>query len=199
MSKDELASSSDRALGQALLSIARSAVGTRFGLCRVSEPADPALSEPGATFVTLKREGELRGCIGSLDAVRPLGIDVRENAIAAAFRDPRFPGLMASEYASTTFEVSLLSPPQRIAFASERDLLGKLEQGVDGVVLEFESRRATFLPQVWDGFATACAFVAALKRKAGLQEDFWSPELKVSRYRVTKWAEAEFPEIELTG
>lgn len=198
MARDETPPANDRKLGHALLRIARSAVGHRLGLCSIDEPAHRALTERGASFVTLKYDGDLRGCIGSLDAVRPLGIDARENALAAAFRDPRFPPLAIAEYPTTAFEVSLLSPPERVAFGSESDLLARLRPGADGVVLEYGSRRATFLPQVWEGFATPSAFIAALKRKAGLAEDFWSPTLNVSRYRVAKWTENEFEPSELS-
>ena len=185
-------------LGQVLLTIARGAIGRKLGLGVVDEPKHDALVAHAATFVTLKREGELRGCIGSLDPVRPLGVDVRENAIAAAFRDPRFPPLSAVEYQTTSVEVSLLSSRERISVASEGELYVCLRPGIDGVILEYDSHRATFLPQVWEAFADSRTFLAALKCKAGLPEDFWNTRVNVSRYRVTKWAENDFLSSELT-
>ena len=187
----------ERDLGRVLLTIAGIAIARKLGLGVVDEPKHDALVAHAATFVTLKREGELRGCIGSLDPIRPLGIDVRENAIAAAFRDPRFPPLSAVEYQTTSVEVSLLSSRERIAVASEDELRVCLRPGLDGVILEYGSHRATFLPQVWEAFADPRTFLAALKCKAGLPEDFWSPLVNVSRYRVTKWTESEFLSSEM--
>jgi len=182
----------DPDLGSALLAIARSAIGGELGL-RASPPRDhAALAAPGATFVTLKQAGDLRGCIGSLERRRPLGVDVRENAKAAAFHDPRFPPLTAREFDTTSIEVSLLSRDERIDARSENDLIAGLRPGVDGVVVQHGANRGTFLPQVWETIADPQAFLAALKRKAGLPEAFWSPQLNVSRYTVTKWAEPEF-------
>ena len=187
---------SERALGRALLTIARSAIGTELGFRPLAEASHAALTLPAATFVTLKHSGELRGCIGSLKPLRPLRVDVRENAIAAAFRDPRFPPLAVVEFEATSVEVSLLSADERLDVLDEEDLVAHLRPGVDGVILEYGRLRATFLPQVWEALADPRAFLAALKRKAGLPEDFWSPRVNVSRYRVTKWMESEFPESE---
>ncbi len=162
-------------LGRALLTIARSAIAARLELPRAGEPRAPALLEPAATFVTLRRDGELRGCIGTLEPVRPLGVDVRENAVAAAFRDPRFPPLAVAEFEATSIEVSLLSAAERVVFDDEEDLLARLRPGIDGVILEFAGRRATFLPQVWEALADPREFVAALKRKAGWPAGFLEP------------------------
>jgi len=142
--------------------------------------------------VTLRQSGELRGCIGSLQAVRPLGVDVRDNAIAAAFFDPRFTPLAETELRETSIEVSLLSPSEWIEVADEEDLLARLRPGVDGLILECGRHRATFLPQVWEILDTPREFLAALKCKAGLPQDFWSPLVNVSRYAVTKWTERDF-------
>jgi AmmeMemoRadiSam system protein A len=119
-------------------------------------------------------------------------VDVRENALAAAFRDPRFPPLALAEYESTSVEVSLLSPTEPFPVADEADLLARLRPGVDGVIIECGHCRATFLPQVWESLGEPRQFLAALKRKAGLPEGFWSREMKIARYRVTKWTENEF-------
>jgi AmmeMemoRadiSam system protein A len=138
------------------------------------------------------REGDLRGCIGSLEPRRTLLADVRANAVAAAFRDPRFPPLTAREFVATSVEVSLLSQSERVAVVNEADLLARLRPGVDGIVLEYGPRRATFLPQVWESLPEPRQFLAALKKKAGLAADFWSPDLRVARYSVSKWKESDF-------
>lgn len=176
-------------LGTALLRLARGAIAQRLG--RAAPPPDwlPALGEPGATFVTLTREGALRGCIGSLEAHQPLQDDVRQNALAAAFRDPRFPPLAAAEYDAVRVEVSLLSVPQPLRFDDEADALGQLRPGIDGLILSCEGRRATFLPQVWEGLPDPARFLAHLKRKAGLAEDYWSAAMTLARYEVQKWKE----------
>ena len=182
----------DRDLGRALLTIARSAIAARLDLHGGDEPRDAALAQPAATFVTLRCGGDLRGCIGSLEPVRPLGVDVRENALAAAFRDPRFPPLVAQEFDATSIEVSLLSAAERLDVRSAEELAHRLRPGGDGLILEHDGRRVTYLPQVWDAIPDPRAFVAALKRKAGWPEGFWSPRMNVFRYGVTKWTEPEF-------
>ena len=188
----------DSDLGRTLLTIARSAIGAELGLRSSADASHAALAQPAATFVTLKLDDELRGCIGSLKPMRPLAVDVRENAIAAAFRDPRFPPLAVVEFEATSVEVSLLSADERIDVRDEEDLLAQLRPGVDGLVIEYGFHRATFLPQVWESLPAARDFLAALKRKAGLPVDFWSAQLSVSRYGVTKWQESEFLTSEQT-
>ena len=183
---------SDADLGRVLLSIARSAIGAELGFGASAHAHHAALAEPAATFVTLKLADELRGCIGTLKPQRALHVDVRENAIAAAFRDPRFPPLAVGEFEATTVEVSLLSADERLDVRDEDDLLARLRPDVDGLVLEYGRHRATFLPQVWESLPEPRAFLAALKRKAGLPADFWSPQVNVSRYGVTKWTEGEW-------
>lgn len=178
-------------LGRELLRLARSAIAARFGqVIAASTASDPALTAPGATFVTLTQQGRLRGCIGSLEAWRPLAEDVRENACAAAFRDPRFPPLAADELAQTRVEVSLLSPAAPLRFSSEADALARLQPGVDGVILECAGRRATFLPQVWEQLPEPRTFMAHLKQKAGLPANYWGPDVRLERYTVHKWKEA---------
>lgn len=177
-------------LGTALLALARNAIEQGFGgIPRAFEPC-PELVRPGATFVTLTQSGELRGCIGSLEAHRPLATDVVENAIAAAFRDPRFPPLASGELAHTRIEVSLLEMPKSITFANEADALACLRPGVDGLILSYGHRRATFLPQVWESLPDRKQFVSQLKRKAGLPADFWDDQITLARYGVQKWKEA---------
>jgi AmmeMemoRadiSam system protein A len=182
----------DDDLGRALIDSARQAIAAELNLAADSPPAHAALLRPGATFVTLFCRGELRGCIGSLRATRALGADVRENAVAAAFRDPRFPPLAPTEFAGTWIEVSLLSAAQSHRFPTEAALRERLRPGVDGVILEHNQCRATFLPQVWETLPEARDFLAALKQKAGLPVDFWSPQLNVALYEVTKWKEQDF-------
>lgn len=175
--------------GATLIKLAREAIAGQFGAPVPPAPDEAWLIEPGATFVTLMQDGDLRGCIGSIAAHRPLLQDVRANAVAAAFRDPRFEPLLESEFARTSVEVSLLSPMQAMAFDSEQDALSQLRPGVDGVIFEYAQRRSTFLPQVWEQLPTPETFMAQLKRKAGLAADFWAPEVKLSRYTVDKWKE----------
>jgi len=177
------------AQGSILLRLARQAIAARFGFAEATTPAADWLHEPGATFVTLTRQGALRGCIGSLQAHRPLHEDVQANARAAAFRDPRFAPLLAAELDITRVEVSLLSPAQALYFDNEDDALAQLQPGEDGLILEAGGYRSTFLPQVWEQLPTPAQFLAQLKRKAGLPGDFWSTEIRLSRYRVTKWQE----------
>jgi AmmeMemoRadiSam system protein A len=177
------------ALGRALLIRARNAIAAELGAATAPEPDDPALAQPGATFVTLTQEGHLRGCIGSLEARRPLDADVRANARAAAFADPRFSPLRGAELQHTRVEVSLLSPAAPIDFRDEEDAVRQLRPGLDGVILEWNGRRGTFLPQVWDNLHEPQLFLNLLKQKAGLPADFWAPDVKLYRYEVQKWKE----------
>ena len=186
-------------LGRALIGCARHAIATELALAADSPPVHAALLRRGATFVTLFHRGELRGCIGSLRATRELGFDVRENALAAAFRDPRFAPLAAPEFEATWVEVSLLSEAQSVRFDSECELRARLRPGIDGVTLELDQHRATFLPQVWDALPKAEDFLAALKHKAGIPLDFWSPRLNVALYQVTKWKERDDDDEGLRG
>jgi AmmeMemoRadiSam system protein B/AmmeMemoRadiSam system protein A len=176
--------------GRTLTALARNAIERKL-LDEDEMKVEAAwLGQCGATFVTLTRDGQLRGCIGSLEAARPLAADVAENALGAAFRDPRFPRLSADEWPRCRVEVSLLSAPKRVEFADEADLLAQLEPGVDGVILECDGKRATFLPQVWEGLADKRAFLAELVKKAGLPADTRLARCKVSRYRVAKFHES---------
>jgi AmmeMemoRadiSam system protein A len=178
-------------LGSAVLRIARSAIAEKLGVGTLDPMSHARLEQPSATFVTLRVVGELRGCVGSLHAVRTLREDVRTNAVAAAFRDPRFAPLAASELARTSLEISLLSADERIEVTSEEELLTRLRPGIDGVILEYGRHRATLLPQVWESLNDPRDFLTALKLKAGLPEGFWSDGITVSRYEVTTWKEHE--------
>lgn len=135
-----------------------------------------------ATFVTLERAGALRGCVGTLDACRPLLVDAALNAHAAALEDPRFEPLARAELADLEIHVSILSRPQPLAFRSEAELLALLRPGIDGLILRDGGRRGTFLPAVWQALADAPAFLGALKRKLGLPADYWSDTIEAWRY-----------------
>ena len=174
-----------------LLSIARAAISTALG--HTMQTAEDAvwLQACGACFVTLTQHGQLRGCVGTLEARRSLLDDVKANALAAALRDSRFAPLSAAELTHTRIELSLLSPLQALHFDSEAHALAQLQPGIDGVVLEFEHYRSTFLPQVWEQLPTACEFIAQLKYKAGLPRDFWAQGVRLQRYSVSKWKEAD--------
>jgi len=158
--------------------------GLQHGTALAVEAADFAapLSEAGASFVTLHRRDELRGCIGSLQAFRPLVSDVAENAFAAAFRDPRFSPLRAQELGDLTLDISVLSAPQSMRFSTEQDLLQQLQPHRDGLILQEGSRRGTFLPSVWESLPEPERFLQHLKIKAGLAPDHWSQDIQVWRY-----------------
>jgi AmmeMemoRadiSam system protein A len=177
--------------GEILLPIARAAIARGLNLSHTAEESAPWLAEQGACFVTLTQFGELRGCIGSLQAHSSLLDDVKRNAVSAALRDPRFKPLSAAELDITTVEVSLLSRPQEMQVRDEADALAQMRPGVDGIVFAYGRYRSTFLPQVWESLAQPRNFLAILRRKAGLPDDFWAEGVKLSRYSVTKWSEAE--------
>ena len=181
-------------LGHRLVQIARQTIARQLGLSGESvdtAPDLPELKQPGATFVTLHdAAGHLRGCIGRLEACRPLAEDVRANAYAAAFQDPRFAPLRAQEWPGTQVEVSLLDVPEPLTVHIEAEALATLQPGIDGVIFEWQGHRATFLPQVWEQLPDAARFMAALKRKAGLAEDFWADDVHLSRYRVRSFSDA---------
>jgi AmmeMemoRadiSam system protein A len=142
----------------------------------------PELQVERATFVTLTINGALRGCIGMLEACRPLAEDVAENACAAAFGDPRFEPLSKEEFDLLDIHISVLSPPEEMTFSSEADLLEKIRPGVDGLILQDGGRRGTFLPSVWGELPGKEIFWMHLKMKAGLPTDYWSDTLRVFRY-----------------
>jgi AmmeMemoRadiSam system protein A len=155
--------------------------GNVLDVCLDELPAP--LSEPGACFVTLRAGGRLRGCIGSLEPTRPLGLEVVDRAAAAALHDPRFAPVRVDELAGITVHLSVLGPLERIDVHSREALIADLVAGRDGLVLAERGRRATFLPTVWRELPDREDFVRALERKAGLSSD-WSPDREAFRYRV---------------
>ena len=142
----------------------------------------PALRADRASFVTLKVEGKLRGCIGKTQACNPLVADVAENAYGAAFADDRFDPLTAAEVDDIDVKVSVLTDPEPLPFTGESDLLSRLRPGTDGLILACGSRRALFLPDVWETLPEPRDFLAHLKVKAGLRSDYWSDEISASRF-----------------
>ena len=175
--------------GRVLLPLARSAIAAQLGLGQAAQDDRPWLKQQGACFITLTQEDKLRGCIGTLRAHRALADDVKANAVAAAFRDPRFAPLGADEFAAVALEISVLSALEPLAFSDEPGALGQLRAGTDGVVFEYGYHTSTFLPQVWENFKEPAEFMAHLKYKAGLPPDFWDPTVRLSRYTVHKWRE----------
>lgn len=169
-----------------LLKLARASIqeGLKTGrpLAVDLQQYNPALTQKRASFVTLERNGQLRGCIGMLEAVRPLVQDIVENAFAAAFRDPRFPPLSEAEYTDLDIHVSILSPAEAIHFSSEQNLIAQLQPGIDGLILQEGYRRGTFLPSVWEQLPDPAQFLRHLKQKAGLPADYWSDTLQIFRY-----------------
>lgn len=169
-----------------LLDVARAAIARglrdRSPCAIMLDEHAPALRAYAATFVTLEIGGELRGCIGTLDAFRPLVVDTADNAFSAAYRDPRFPALAALEIDRLDIHIAILGTPEPIAFTCEQDLIEQLRPGIDGLILNEGGRRGTFLPAVWQSVADAREFLGHLKVKAGLPPDYWSDTIRVSRY-----------------
>jgi len=176
-----------------LLVVARASI--RHGLDGhrplVVDPAryPASLQQERAAFVTLTEEGRLRGCIGHLEACQALVRDVADNAFAAAFRDPRFQPLSAAELERIHIHVSVLSPQEPLDIGSELELLKVIRPGVDGLILEEEHHRGTFLPSVWETLRDPRQFLAHLKMKAGLSPEYWSDRMKVARYTTESFGE----------
>jgi len=176
---------------QLLLNLAKDSI--QHGL-QTGRPIQPDLDnypaeliEPRATFVTLRTNhstDKLRGCIGMLEAIRPLAKDIAENAFSAAFRDPRFPPLEAYELENLKIHLSILTPAEPVWFSSEQDLLSQLQPDIDGLILEEGRHRGTFLPSVWEELPEPGQFLRNLKQKAGLPGDYWSENIRIYRYRT---------------
>lgn len=169
----------------ALVSFARARIAEELGGPPVVAPDDPRLREPGASFVTLHRaDGRLHGCIGTLEARRPLLDDVEHNALAAAFYDPRGDALTLADVADVDVVISLLSPLEPMAVSSRAEACAALRPGIDGVVLRWRGHRGTLLPQVWAHVASPLEFLRALERKAGLPDGRWDRHVRLYRYTV---------------
>lgn len=180
---------------QLLLKLARDSI--RNGLEK-GRPLKPELTEypielrnDRATFVTLKKGADLRGCVGTLSAYQSLVKDVAAHAYDAAFKDSRFPPLEENELKKLTISISVLSQPEAIDFQDEADLMRQIQPGIDGLVMEFEELRGTFLPAVWESLPDKHSFLQQLKLKSGLPRDFWSPSLRISRYQSEAFSEAQ--------
>ena len=177
-----------------LLELARDALEEGVG----GQPLSPLdfntlssrLIEPGATFVTLTINHELRGCIGALEATLALAEDVRVHAVAAALDDYRFPAVREEEVSKIKIEISRLTPPKLLSFDNPEKLLEQIRPGLDGVVLQQGDRRATFLPQVWEKVPEVKVFLSMLCRKMGVPSDQWrSTKLQVFTYQVEEFQE----------
>jgi uncharacterized protein len=150
----------------------------------------PALQETGASFVTLTIAGNLRGCIGTLDAYQPLAMDVQEHAVAAALQDYRFPRVQPSELPHINIEISALTPRARLEYKSPQDLVARLRPHIDGVILQDGLCKATFLPQVWDKVPDPEEFLSHLCMKMGGSSDLWrKKKLDVFIYQVQEFQE----------
>jgi AmmeMemoRadiSam system protein B/AmmeMemoRadiSam system protein A len=176
------------ALAPTLMDMARGGIAIGFdtgrpGRVRPEVALHPRLAAPGAAFVTLHRNRELRGCIGSPVARRALAEDVVEHAFNAAFRDPRFPALGLLELEGLELSVSVLTPPEAMRFADEAELLAQLRPGQDGLIIEDAGRRSLFLPAVWEEISDRRQFLWSLKRKAGLRAEHFSAGFRASRFR----------------
>lgn len=141
-----------------------------------------------ASFITLMREGNLRGCIGHLEAQMPLVEDVAETAYSAAFHDPRFSPLSSGELEGLVIHISVLTPAEPLTFESEEDLIRKIRPSIDGLILVDGTHRGTFLPSVWESLPDARNFLRHLKQKAGLPCDYWSESLEVHRYQTESFS-----------
>ena len=179
---------------QQLLALARQALeasvaGKSLPPLRLDQ-LSPRLQEPGATFVTLTYKGELRGCIGALEAYQPLAEDVRQHAIAAALDDPRFNPVQVTELNYIEIEISYLTVPEPLEYDHPVALLEILRPGVDGVILRDGMRRATFLPQVWEKIPDKAMFLSHLCEKMGVPHDLWTRKrLQVFIYQVEEFKE----------
>lgn len=184
----------DQTLGQHLVRVARQSIEDFLQTQRRWTPThdgvDERLLQHQACFVTLQRDGQLRGCIGCLEPREPLIDSVAHNAWSAAFSDPRFPAVTRLEAPELQIDISVLGLPTPIAFNNEAELLAALRPGIDGLILQApQGGRATFLPSVWEQLPDPSAFLQHLKVKAGLDANYWHPQLRAERYEVQYFEE----------
>jgi AmmeMemoRadiSam system protein A len=192
-------SSTDQRLAPAqratLLAMARRSIeqGLANGrpLAVTASDFDRELQAVRASFVTLHSLGQLRGCIGHLQALQPLVVDVAENAFAAAFRDPRFSPLTPEEWPEIQVDLSILTAPEPLQFSDEADLIRQIHPGEDGLILQDGPHRGTFLPSVWESLPDPAEFLRHLKHKAGLAANHWSDRVEVFRYRTESFGDAD--------
>ncbi len=177
---------------------ARSVIRAALGGPVAEAPAGHAMDQPIAAFVTLRwPNGQLQGCIGTLEPRSSLKDAVRDGARSAAFRDPRGRKFRLAEVDDLFVEVSVLSPLEEVKFHDEASARAALREGVDGVVLQCPGHHGTFLPQMWPRLGNSTNFLNELKRKAGLPPDYWSPDVCLSRYTVESFTSGhEPPEID---
>lgn len=178
---------------QTLLTVARESIEHYLATGRqltldIEQYSEP-LQQQRATFITLKKNGQLRGCIGHLQASSPLIIDVATNSLSAAISDYRFSTVTLEELDSLTISVSILTQPKALHVDTESDLLNQLSPGIDGVILQYQSHQATFLPSVWESLSTPEEFIKQLKLKAQLAADFWSTSMEFKVYRTVSFSE----------
>lgn len=176
--------------GRLLLEIAARAIAAVARGERAPGPdldrVPPALREPRATFVTLRRGGELRGCRGTITAAEPLAASVARSACASAFDDERFPPVVAEELQDLELHVSVLSTPEPMEAATEEALLAALRPGRDGLILHDGPRLGLFLPSMWEQLPDPRTFVAFVLRKAGLPTDRWPSSIRAERFEVVE-------------
>lgn len=174
-----------------LLDVAVEAVRARLESrpARAVPGGSPALDEPGASFVTLRQGEALLGCIGTIEAVEPLVVDVAHNAERAAFADPRLPAVTPAQFEVMDVKVSVLSPLEELAVHDARQLAAVVVPGVDGLLLDSRRHRGTFLPSVWEQLPTVDEFLSHLWHKAGLRPYAWPDDLRVLRYRTTEFGD----------
>ncbi|MCB2184634.1 MAG: AmmeMemoRadiSam system protein A [Desulfobulbaceae bacterium] len=184
--------------GRTLLSLARQTIADKLGISVADadkEQVEKNLQQETfhqnkGTFVTLHKQGQLRGCIGTIAPVEALSSGIRRNAENAAFGDPRFPAVQKEEFLQLDIELSILTDPQPLDYEDGADLVAKLRPGIDGVILRDGMSSATFLPQVWDQLSRTEDFLTHLCLKAGIASDAWKTrKLEVLTYQVQHFSE----------
>jgi hypothetical protein len=182
-----------------LVALARDSLESAFGAPPSYRPSEAWLGwlgGQGATFVTLRKAGRLRGCVGTIEPYRSLVDDVRSNARAAAFSDPRFEPLSAHELGDVSIEVAELTPTEELSVATELEAMRAVRPGVDGVLIQSGRRRGTFLPQMWEQLPDVREFFLHLKLKAGMSPDEWPAGTRVWVYQAKKYKERDEAEVD---
>ena len=181
--------------GETLVKLARNTISSLLGECQNAELdqkdlSDPLFQEKRGIFVTLKKKGQLRGCIGSLVGTEPILDGIRHQAENAAFYDSRFSKLVADELKDIDIEISILSEPMPLPFTDPDDLVSKLRPHIDGVILSYGRHQSTFLPQVWEQLPNTEDFLGHLSMKAGLLREGWKNDgVEIATYQVQHFGE----------